>query len=67
MQEQWTTVYEILKELNFTNKEIAEHTKVTESMIKKVRAWQRQASSDLQKKIFEFVSQKVKEVGKLLP
>ncbi len=56
-------VWELLNELYFTNKEVAEFIGVTESMIKKIRIGSSWGSSEVQNRINEFIRFKIEKVN----
>ena len=57
---------DILNELSFTNKELAERVGVSESAIKKIRSGRRRGSREVQRKISQFIMERAgKAVNKL--
>ena len=54
---------QLLNRLTFTNKEVADFTGVTESMVKKIRLGKSPGSNEVQQKIREFVRLKVERLN----
>lgn len=57
------SIWQLLNDLTFTNKEVADYAGVTESMVKKIRVGITNGSREVQERIKMFMRMKVKKVS----